>query len=421
MQNRRVLPGLYKDKVVRTTTPEENKAIDAAKASRKKFEEGKSKAQGAYKQILKEGAMKRSYTIDEMTAATMLKGHPQAQEILDELNKSNKEKNESGEEFQDGSEDTIGGEGHAAVARPDSIKHEGKPSGKGPDEPGTNTKNASIEDGDLEKSEDDEGDDVEKSDNLADNLPEEFEDEMEEDDTIPAEKGGAKKSLTADEETLNHLLKTMGAERMEETIKAVIGGVSRTGYKMGENPKAPGAGVAGGATPEQKAKAATEKENLRALTLKRFSAGSSNKSEESDLEKGKGGQKEERAEWAKDKEKEEEEHMKDKSYSLDFSKSILEAMGLEKGATSVSKETGGGKATQINYGTKPTTRFKHPKAKSDKKYIHSPAKGTVKVEKEGEKTREIGVSEEAKLKNASMSSADLYKSLDAILEKKTLK
>jgi hypothetical protein len=85
-------------------------------------------------------------------------------------------------------------------------------------------------------------------------------------------------------------------------------------------------------------------------------------------------------------------------------------MGLEKGATSVSKEAGGGKATQINYGSKPTTRFKHPKAKSDKKYIHSPAKGTVKVEKEGEKTREIGVSEESKLKNASVSSADLAKS-----------
>jgi len=357
----------------------------------------------------KEPKLERSYSLDEMTAATMLKGHPQAQEILDMLNKG-KKKNESGEEFQDGSEDTIGGEGHAAVARPDSIKHEGKPSGIGPNEPGTGTKKASIEDGDLEKSEDDEDEEVEKSDNLADNLPEEFEDEMEEDDTIPAEKGGAKKSLTSDELTLSHLLKTMGSDRMEEIIKAA-------------DPKYTQAGAL-----SSKQNAPTEKERAANPLINRKPnpeviaklAAKKSEGEDTDLEKGEGGQKEERAEWAKSPEKEKREHMSEKSYSLDFSKSILEAMGLEKGATSVSKEAGGGKATQINYGTKPTTRFKHPKAKSDKKYIHNPAKGTVKVEKEGEKTREIGVSEEAKLKNASISSADLMKSLDAILEKKTV-
>jgi len=426
MENRRVTPELFfKDKVVRTTTPEENAKIDEAIARRKKFDEGKAKAQGAYKQVLKEGAMKRSYTIDEITVATLLKGHPQAAELF-ELVKAKKAKNESGEEFQDGSEDTIGGEGHAAVARPDSIKHEGKPSGIGPNEPGTGTKKASVEDGDLEKSEDDENeDDVEKSDNLADNLPEEFEDEMEEDDTIPAESGKAKKSI--DEQTLDHLVKTMGIERVEEIFKAVIGGRNLDPGQVSSVMRGtPQAGhLSGGPAPEVKERAAVEKEKMKQTALAAFSqktgTGGAAKSEESDLEKGKGGQKEERAEWAKDPEKEKREHMSEKSYSLDFSKSILEAMGLEKGATSVSKEAGGGKATQINYGTKPTTRFKHPKAKSEKKYIHNPAKGTVKVEKEGEKTREIGVGEEAKLKNASVSSADLYKSLDAILEKKTLK
>jgi len=425
MQNRRVVPGLFFEKAkdskppgghspysgpnVRVTTPEENAKIDEAIARRKKFDEGKAKAQGAYKQVLKEGAMKRSYTIDEMTVATLLKGHPEAQEILDNLLKG-KKKNESGEEFQDGSEDTIGGEGHAAVARPDSIKHEGKPSGIGPNEPGTGTKKASVEDGDLEKSEEDE--EVEKSDNLADNLPEEFEDEMEEDDTIPAEKGGAKKSLTADEEILNHLFKTMGSDRIEEILKAEAASIYTT----------PGALSAKRSGGYEGVKMMNELDKFKRkepsmLDPKKEEPVSSKKSEESDLEKGKGGS-EERAEWAKDPEKEKREHMSEKSYSLDFSKSILEAMGLEKGATSVSKEAGGGKATQINYGTKPTTRFKHPKAKSDKKYIHNPAKGTVKVEKEGEKTREIGVSEEAKLKNASMSSEDLIKSLDAILAKK---
>ena len=394
MQNRRVMPPLNFEKTidpkyVRTTTPEEDAKVSDAIARRKKFDEGKAKAQGAYKQILKEGAMKRSYTIDEMTVATLLKGHPQAQEILDGLLKGKKEKNESGEEFQDGSEDTIGGEGHAAVARPDSIKHEGKPSGIGPNEPGTGTKKASVEEGDLEK-----------SDNLADNLPEEFEDEMEDDDTIPAEPN-AKKSLTIDEQTLDHLLKTMGPERLEDAIKAVIGGrkldPGQVSSVMRGSPQA--GHLSGGPAPEVKERAAVEKEEMKVRGLAALKQ--TVKSEESDLEKS-------------------EENMGEK-YSLDFSKSILEGLGLlEKGATSVSKEAGGGKATQINYGTKPTTRFKHPKAKSDKKYIHNPEKGTVKVEKEGEKTKEIGVSEESKLKNASVSSADLYKSLDAILEKKTV-
>lgn len=470
----------------------------------------------------KEPKLERSYTIDEMTVATLLKGHPDAQEILDELLKG-KKKNESGEEFQDGSEDTIGGEGHAAVARPDSIKHEGKPSGIGPNEPGTGTKKASIEDGDLSKSDfeyvgdykrrnegydlkngrggvrqhsesesrnpktiahddaagkDDKGRKLyfkeseydkktdkmkissspeegrtrkrsipanaahekelknasqndfdlekaieivgdflmekgydidetneiieeyfglEKSDNLADNLPDEFEDEMEDDDTIPPEKN-AKKSMTADEEILSHLLKTMGADRMEEILKAVVGGSSVDPAKRRMLAQMPGAYKA--APSEEDNPLTNKKVNLKALAALKQGVGTGGaaKSEESDLEKS-------------------EDNMSEE-YSLDFSKSIMERMGLEKGATSVSKEAGGGKATQINYGSKPTTRFKHPKAKSDKKYIHNPAKGTVNVEKEGEKTREIGVSEESKLKNASVSSADLYKSLDAILDKK---
>lgn len=393
MENRRIMPPLFKDKVVRTPSPEENAQVADAIKRRKKFDEGKAKAQGAYKQILREGAekMKRSYTIDEITVATLLKGHPDAQEILDELLKG-KKKNESGEEFQDGSEDTIGGEGHAAVARPDSIKHEGKPSGIGPNEPGTGTKKASVEDGDLSKSED-EGDDVEKSDNLADNLPNEFEDEMEDDDTIPAEKN-AKKSLTADEETLSHLLKTMGSDRIEDAIKAVIGGKNLDPGQVSAHYRKDSLSTKNPAGPSDETK-----KKVAALQQK-VGTGGAAKSEESDLEKS-------------------EDNMSEE-YSLDFSKSIMERMGLEKGATSVSKETGGGKATQINYGTKPTSRFKHPKAKSDKKYVHNPEKGTVKVEKEGEKTREIGVSEQGKLKNASVSSADLYKSLDAILEKKTV-
>lgn len=468
MENRRVMPELYKDRVVRTPSPEENAKVNEAIKRRKKFDEGKAKAQGAYKQTLKEGAMKRSYTADEITTAQLLKGNPYAQEILDELNKG-KKKNESGEEFQDGSEDSIGGEGHAAVARPDSIKHEGRPSGVGPDEPGTGTKKASMEDGDLEKSEDEDeskdkkkdnrtysdadgGDDegkksvdgdlekaiqvvgdflmekgynldetneiineyfgLEKSDNLSDNLPEEFEEGMvgaegEDDDGDVLVDKKAKKSLTADETTLSHLLKAMGTERMEDAIKAIIGG-SKVDYTK----------------PYKEATA-----GLRASTQKRL-AGSSVQDVDKKNEKPRltnlardpgptfGGS--ETAGKSEDVEFEKSEENMDEEYSLDFSGDVLKAMGLEKGATSVSKEAGGGKATQINYGSKPTTKFKHPKAKADKKYIHSPAKGTVNVEKEGEKTRSIGVSEESKLKNASVSSADLYKSLDAILEKKTL-
>lgn len=412
MINRRIMPELVTKGYPESLKRKRREELDHTDPmyNPEKAEGQRMKADDQRKAAKEPTKLERSYTIDEMTVATLLKGHPDAQLILDELNKG-KSKNESGEEFQDGSEDTIGGEGHAAVARPDSIKHEGKPSGIGPDNPGTGTKKASLEEGDLEK-----------SDNLADNLPNEFEDEMEDDDTIPPEKN-AKKSLTIDEQTLDHLLKTMGAERLEDAIKAIIGGASVSPEKRTMLAQMPGAYRAPkeGEPGTEEARASNPLTNrtvnpkaLAALTSKVKSEG------EPDLIKGEGGQKEERAEWAKDREKEEEEHMKDKSYSLDFSKSILERMGLEKGATSVSKEAGGGKATQINYGTKPTTRFKHPKAKADKKYIHNPAKGTVKVEKEGEKTREIGVSEESKLKNASMSSADLYKSLDAILEKKTV-
>ena len=493
MENRRVMPGLYKG------YPESLKKKDKEERDHTDPMYKPEKAEGArmkaddQRKAAKEPKLERSYTIDEMTVATLLKGHPQAQEILDGLLKG-KAKNESGEEFQDGSEDTIGGEGHAKVARPDSIKHEGKPSGIGPDEPGTGTKKASVEEGDLEKSyatkknvqqmtseegkfkpftgvtnpktgyektyeydkkkgeveavpegktkgkkipanaahekelknasQDDldlekainivgdflmeKGHDIdetneiieeyfglEKSDNLADNLPDEFEDEMEDDDTIPPEKN-AKKSFTLDEQTLNHLLKTMGADRLEDAIKAVIGGAGSGGKDPGQ---VAARNAESGALSSSKKKLGSEE--IKAMTSKITASAPKLKSEgsDNDLEKS-------------------EDDMGEEGYSMDFSKSILERMGLEKGATSVSKETGGGKATQINYGTKPTTRFKHPKAKSDKKYIHNPEKGTVKVEKEGEKTREIGAGEQAKLKNASMSSEDLYKSLDAILDKK---
>jgi len=430
MQNRRVMPELFfKDKVVRTTTPEENAKIDEAIARRKKFDEGKAKAQSAYKEKLKEGAMKRSYTIDEMTVATLLKGHPEAQEILDELLKS-KKKNESGEEFQDGSEDTIGGEGHEANLR--GVDH--KTGGGG--HPGTSTKNASVEDGDLEKSEDEE---VEKSDNLADNLPEEFEDEMEDDDTIPAEPN--KKSMSADEETLGHLLKTMGSERMEEILKAVIGGRNldpgQVSRKMSEDPTKPG-GLAGGAAPEVKERAAAEQAKMRGAAMARLTGGSSSTvksedepdltksedDEDDDTEKSK--KTEEAGEWAKSPEKEKREHMSEKSWSIDFSKSILENMGLEKGSPSVSKKVAGGKATQISYGTKPETRFKHPKQKTGEvRYEHNVKAGTVtKKESTGEKGKfkegkPIDVSDEKKLKNASDGGFDLIKSLDEILEKKT--
>lgn len=122
------------------------------------------------------------------------------------LDKS-KTRNESGEEFQDGSEDTIGAEGHAAPAR--AIAHEG--GGTGPDHPGTKTKKASQEAGDLEK-----------SDNLSDNKPEEFKDKIEEDDTIPSEGKEAKKSFTYDEINAALLLKSspFAQEILDSLIKA---------------------------------------------------------------------------------------------------------------------------------------------------------------------------------------------------------
>lgn len=424
MENRRILPLLVleKSREVRTTTSEENAKIDEAIKRRKKFDEGKAKAQGVYKEKLKEEAMKRSYTIDEMTTATILKGHPQAQEIIDMLNKG-KKKNESGEEFQDGSEDTIGAEGHEANLR--GVDHKTGAAGH----PGTSTKNASLEDGDLEKSDEDDEDaeksvegDVEKSDNLADNLPEEFEDEMEDDDTIPAE--SSKKSI--DDFTVEFLVKTMGQEKADEFLKTVI------------NPKYTTPGALRHPELSEKEKAANplinrkvNPEALRALKNK-LGTGAEKSEGESDLEKGESGQKQERAEWAKDKEEEEREHRKDdndmskKSWSMDFSKSILENMGLEKGSPSVSKKVSGGKATQISYGTKPETRFKHPKQTGEVRYEHNIKEGTVtKKESTGEKVKfkegkPIDVSDEKKLKNASAGEDfDLHKALDDILEKKT--
>lgn len=465
MENRRVMPGIFKgypaslkqkDKEERDHTDPMYKP-EKAEAHREKVD--------AQRKAAKEPKLERSYTIDEMTVATLLKGHPEAQEILDEFLKS-KKKNESGEEFQDGSEDTIGGEGHEANLR--GVDH--KTGGGG--NPGTTTKNASLEDGDLEKSDDDEDDDeddAEKSNNFTDNEPEEFEDGLPgadgEDDSGDGPEGGdivvSKKSI--DDECLDFLIKTMGADRVEDVIKTVIGGSSVDPAKRRMLAQMPGAykdkkeveegnpltnrKVNPNALAALKNRLGTggaEKSSVSNVEVTKqypstspkthpeaYGFGGASKSEESDLEKGEGGQKEERAEWAKDKEEEEKEHRKDKdmsekSWSMDFSKSILENMGLEKGSPSVSKKVAGGKATQISYSSKPETRFKHPKQKTgETRYEHNVKEGTVtKKEATGEKGKfkegkPIDVSDEKKLKNASEGGFDLHKSLDAILEKKT--
>lgn len=437
MENRRVLPEMffkgrekgeltdtdpYPKNLSNTKDPDEVEKYEQRQEMKKKYPNPRGRE------------MKRSYTIDEMTSATMLKGHPQAEEILDMLNKG-KKRNESGEEFQDGSEDSIGSEGHASPARPGTIKHEG--GGEGPDEPGTAT-----EDED-EPSESSFGrsrgtdNDLEKSDNLADNLPEEFEDEMEDDDTIPAEPN-AKKSL--DDECVDFLVKTMGQDKAEEFLKAgtaasiyttpgALSAKRSGGYEgvklMGEIDKHK-AGQPSDLDPKKPDAALDSlKSRLGTADTQKSIDDSDENDDSEDTEKSKKGtQTAERAEWAKDPEKEKREHMSEKSYSLDFSKSILVNMGLEKGSPSVSKKVSGGKATQISYSSKPETRFKHPKQKTgETRYEHNVKEGTVtKKEATGEKGKfkegkPIGVSEESKLKNAS-SSSDLLKSLDAILSRK---
>jgi len=432
MENRRILPPLVLEKAKnypkdpkneRVTSPAENAEIDEAIKRRKKFDEGKAKAQGAYKEKLKEGAMKRSYTADEITVVQLLKGHPMAQEILDELNKGRK--NESGEEFQDGSEDTIGSEGHAAVARPGSIKHEGGFKGKASDDQGVDAKRASIEDGDLEKSEDDDEDDedTEKSKErgtLTDNEPEQFEEGIEEDDTIPAEK-------SIDDSTVDFLVKTMGYDKAEEFLKAVIGGRFRDPGEVGklntEDPKKPGNVAGGGPLRGQANPLTNRKVNTAALEAlrNRFGTGAASKSEEPELEKSEGGQNEEY---------EKEEKSMSNNWSMDFSKSVLVNMGLEKGSPSVSKKIGRQKVTQISYGTKPETRVQDEQAKTDTRYRHNIKEGTVtkRTRVKGEKDWKEGKpytpsSDEGnkkEKKEASEGGFDLYKSLDAILEKKTL-
>jgi hypothetical protein len=159
-----------------------------------KFKEGKPSELDPKKE--KEEHGEKSYSLDFCKSILGKMG----------LDKS-KTRNESGEEFQDGSEDTIGAEGHAPPAR--AIAHEG--GGTGPDHPGTKTKKASQEAGDLEK-----------SDNLSDNKPEEFEEEIEEDDTIPSEGKEAKKSFTYDETIVALLLKSspFAQEILDSIIKA---------------------------------------------------------------------------------------------------------------------------------------------------------------------------------------------------------
>ena len=433
MENRRILPPLFKGehspkltqalqdrgagpKASRTNPfalhPDPDKTEDLLDSpANTKRKERQKKA--------KEATMNRSYTTDEFTCANLLKGHPDAQEILDELNKGRK-KNESGEEFKDGSEDTIGGEGHAAVARPGSIKHEGGNPVPGPNDPGVSAKNASMEDGDLEKSEDEE--EVEKSDNFTDNEPEEFEDGLVGADDDPDDDGDvlvSKKSLTADEQTIDHLIKTMGAERLEDILKAVIGGRTvdpgQVGKLATENPKNPG-NVAGGGPLKGQANPLTDRKvNTSALDALKKKLGTSDSSksegEDNDLEKSENNE-EEGTDMSQD-------------WSLDFSKSVLTNMGLEKGSPSVSKKVAGGKATQISYSSKPETHFKHPKQKTgETRYEHNVKEGTVtKKEATGEKGKfkegkAIDVSDEKKLKNASQEGFDLHKALDEILEKK---
>jgi hypothetical protein len=517
--------------------------------------------------------MTRPYTMDEITTAQLLKGHPQAQEIVDTFFKS-KKKTEGGEEFQDGSEDSIGKEGHAAPARPGTIKHEGGNPVPGPNHPGTAAKNASIEDEDLQKANkyrkekshskvlnprrvnlghsdqplgikthkevaiqhgdrskepttdrwhaktsvydkggEHEGkvtnmvadsykydkekgdirvrrageerhkripanaahekelknaslhatldeildDDLQKSINivgdfliekgydldetneiiedyfgfeksgvergtLTDNEPNEFKDGIEDDDTIPegeegegetAEEAQVGKSFTQDESTLEHLRKTMGAERFEELMKAVIPKYTQPGA-LSSRVNAPSEKETA-SNPLINRRANPEK--IAALTQK-LQSGTKKSEDDFDLEKS-----------------EEGEEQMEKDYSLEFSEDILKAMGLYKGSPSVSKKVSGGKATQILYGSehegevgkrgKPETRYEHPKSKVSKRTRFEPTKGEVTVRtrekgnKEAEwKDRKIGAGEEEKLKNASTSSSDLHKALDEILAKR---
>jgi len=411
-KDEQVDPHPYQKNLSNTKDPDEVEKYESKKEMKKKYPNPRGRE------------MKRSYTADEITVAQLLKGHPMAQEILDELNKGRK--NESGEEFQDGFEDTIGGEGgHAAVARPGSIKHEGGFKGKASDDPGVDAKRASIEDGDLEKSEDDDEDDedTEKSKErgtLTDNEPEQFEEGIEEDDTIPAEK-------SIDDSTVDFLVKTMGYDKAEEFLKAVIGGRFRDPGEVGklntEDPKKPGNVAGGGPLRGQANPLTNRKVNTAALEAlrNRFGTGAASKSEEPELEKSEGGQNEEY---------EKEEKSMSNNWSMDFSKSVLVNMGLEKGSPSVSKKIGRQKVTQISYGTKPETRVQDEQAKTDTRYRHNIKEGTVtkRTRVKGEKDWKEGKpytpsSDEGnkkEKKEASEGGFDLYKSLDAILEKKTL-
>lgn len=482
MENRRVLPGIFKgypESLKRKDREERDHTDPMYKPEKAEAARDKAESQ---RDAAKESKLKRSYSMDEVTVAQLLKGHPQAQEILDELNKGRKTKNESGEEFQDGSEDTIGSEGHASVARQSTV-HDGA---KGGDNPGVKTKKASIEDSDLEKSH-----------NFTENDPDEFEDGLPgadgEDDSGqgPEDDGEVVVGKSIDDLTIDFLIKTMGEDKADEFLKAIIGGrrldPGQVSSVMRGNPQA--GHLSGGAAPEVRAKAEQEKKMLQDRAMRalkqRMGTGGAEKSEgEADLEKAeptyhetdkaqekvqsgqaererkakakiaaagldkshkKGTPEEERAEWAKDPEGERREHKKDEEkkeksmeWSLDFSKSVLENMGLEKGSPSVSKKvSGGGRATQIRYGAdkgedegktgKPETRYSHPKSGEEKRYRFEPKKGevTVRSRKKGEggekgewKERKIGAGEQEKLKNASEGGFDLHKALDEILEKK---
>ncbi len=184
------------DVIAKLTSKSEGEDMDIEKAKNDQKEEKAEWAKDPEKE--KEEHEEKSYSLDF------------SKSILDRmgLNKS-KKRNESGENFQDGSEDTIGADGHASPARPGTIKHEG--GGEGSDNPGTKTKKASMEDGDLEK-----------SDNLMDNKPEEFKDGIEEDDTIPSEKKESKKSYSYDDVNVAILLKSspFAQDILDSLIKA---------------------------------------------------------------------------------------------------------------------------------------------------------------------------------------------------------
>jgi len=389
-ENNSMDDNLNKDRIVRTTTPEEDAEVKQAIERRKAWDKKRSGDYGKYKKLLSEGAkeMKRSYTIDEMTAATMLKGHPDAQAILDELNKGKKAKNESGQEFQDGSEDTIGSEGHESNVR--SVDHVTGSGGN----PGVTTKRASMEDGDLEK-----------SDNLTDNLPEEFEDEMETDEERLPDAG---KSL--DDQIVNFLAKSWGDETID---KALIGGRNLDPGQTAKVHAEPAGHTGGVKDPAMLKRAAEEKEKMKANALKRFSGTTSQVKSENDF----------------DIEKSEGDTQMSKEWSMEFSKSVLENMGLEKGSPDKSAKIDGQKVRQISYESEPETRVHKkgaegkPEKDDSKRYVYKKKTDEIQARERNKETgkmedkgKPVSIGDQEKLRSMKSQIAELYKSLEELLD-----